>query len=204
MKDLIVLAADKSLQLVMQSLLARHADLGVRAMSFDVVVHVRRDPGVCLDSHNFLRSQLRSYNYAFAICDKHGSGQEVRSREEIEGRIEGNLATNGWANRAAAIVIDPEVENWIWGDWGVTSRVLNWQGGPGLRQWLVEKSLLTPADPKPRDPKHALESALRFVDKRWSSAFHKQIAAEARFESCIDPAFLKLRSILGGWFQLTT
>jgi len=200
MKDLIVLAADKSLQLVMQSLLGRSADLGVRAISFDAVVHVRRDPGVCLDAHNFLRPLLRGYGNAVAICDWHGCGQEVRSRQEIEGRIEENLSANGWTDRAVAIVIDPEIESWIWGDWRATSRALRWPESQDLRHWLIEKNLLRPTDAKPRDPKGALESALRSVDMRWSSAFHKQIAEEARFERCIDPAFLKLRSVLQKWF----
>jgi hypothetical protein len=202
MKDLIVLAADKSLQLVMQSLLGRFADLRVREISFDAVIHVRRDPGVCLDAHNFLRPLLRGYGNAVAICDWHGCGQEARSRQEIESRIEENLFANGWGDRAAAIVIDPEIENWIWGDWRATSRILNWRGDQDLRQWLIEKSLLGPSDAKPHDPKGAFKSALRCVDKRWSSAFHQQIATEARFEGCIDAAFLKLRSVLHGWFGL--
>lgn len=202
MKDLIVLAADKSLQLVMQSLLARSADLGIRVMSFDAVVHVRRDPGVCLDAHNFLRPLLRGYGNAIAICDRHGCGQEARSRQDIEGRIESNLSANGWTDRAAAIVIDPEIENWIWGDWRVMTRALRWPESPDLRHWLIENGLLGRADAKPRDPKGALESAIRFVDKRWSSALHKQIAEEARFERCIDPAFLKFRSVLQRWFPL--
>lgn len=202
MKDLIVFAADKSLQLVMQSLLLRPADLGIREISFDPVVHIRRDPGVCLDAHNFLRPLLRGYNFALAICDRAGSGQEARSREEIEGRIERNLSTNGWENRAAAIVIDPELECWIWGDWRASSQALNWQEAQPLRDWLVEKNLLAPNEAKPRDPKGALDSAARYCGKGRSSAVHQEIAAEARFGNCIDAAFLKLRSVLQGWFPL--
>jgi hypothetical protein len=202
MKDLIVLAADKSLQLVVRSLLMRSADLGLREISFDVVVHIGRDPGVCLDAHNFLRPLLRRYSFALAICDHEGSGQETRSREHLEEGIERKLSANGWVDRAAAIVIEPELESWIWGDWRASAQALNWRETQPLKDWLIEKNLLDPNEPKPREPKEALQSAVRHCGKGWSSAVHQKIAGEARFESCIDTAFLKLRSVLRNWFQL--
>src|ERR1035437_1529310 len=203
MKDLIVLAADKSMKLVMDGLLTRSAELGLRAVSFDAVVHEKRDPGVRLEAHSFLHSQLRRYGHALAICDRHGSGQ-ARSRQEIEDRIEGNISVNGWNDRAAAIVIDPELENWMWGDWRATSQALTWSDARTLRQLLVDGNLLRVEDAKPCDPKAALESAARCCGKRWSSSIHQEIAGRARIESCIDPAFLKLRSVLQRWFPLAT
>jgi hypothetical protein len=204
MKDLIVLAADKSMKLVVEALLGRAVHLRFRSISFDAVAHPENDPGVRLRAHSFLRSQLKNYCYAVAVCDRSGSGGERLSRQKIEERIEAGLQTNGWDNRGIAIVIDPELENWMWGDWKATTDALRWVNVQGLRDWLIEKELLRMADAKPDDPKRALECAAKCAGKRWSGSIHQQIATQARIDGCTDPAFLKLRSTLQNWFPLAT
>ena len=188
----------------MDSLLARPAALGVRVVSCQSFVHERRDPGVYSEAQTFLRERLSDYRFALAVCDRDGSGQEARPREEIERKIEENLAANGWEERAAAVVIDPELESWVWGDWRASRRALNWPPSHNLREWLITQGLLESGGPKPLDPKAALKSALRFVDQGWSSSLHQQIASEARIHGCTDPAFLKLRSVLQSWFPIAT
>lgn len=201
MKDLIVLAADKSMKLVLEALLGRTSQLGIRAVSFEVDVHPGRDSGVYRYAHDFLRGKfpLTEYRYALAVCDCDGSGRKA-PREKLEQDMEGRLHINGWPNRASAIVIDPELENWVWGDWTATSQALGWPTSPKLREWLIAQNLLGADRAKPQKPKEALESAARFARKPWSSAIHQQIATQAAIESCIDPAFLKLRTVLGHWF----
>jgi hypothetical protein len=202
MKDLIVLTADKSMKLVVESLLARTVYLRLRSITFDAIPHPENDPGVRLRAHSFLRSQLRNYGYAVAVCDRCGSGKETKSREVLEKRIEDGLQSNGWENRSAAVVIDPELENWMWGDWGTSSNALRWTNARSLREWLIQEDLLNATHAKPHDPKRALERSAQCAGKRWSSSIHQQIATEARVEGCTDPAFLKLRSVLQGWFPL--
>jgi hypothetical protein len=204
MKDLIVLAADKSMKLVVEALLARIVHLKLRSLSFDAVAHPENDPGVRLRAHSFLRGQLRNYHYALVMCDRCGSGGETLSRVKLEERIEDGLNKNGWEKRATAIVIDPELENWMWGDWPVTSEALRWTGPQNLREWVTETGHLKEAEAKPRDSKKALEDACRCVGKRWSSSIHQRIATQARFENCTDPAFLKLKSVLQSWFPIAT
>ena len=201
MKDLIVLAADKSMKLVVDALLGR-AVLKLRTISFDTVTHPENDPGVRLRAHNFLRSQLRNYHYAVAVCDRSGSGGERLARRGIEERIENGLRANGWDHRAIAIVIDPELENWMWGDWDATSDALRWADTKSVRDWVIEQQLLSSGHAKPSDPKNALQCAAKYSGKRWSSSIHQQIAAQARIDGCTDPAFLKLRSALQDWFPL--
>jgi hypothetical protein len=202
MKDLVVLAADKSLQLVLSSLLARPNDLALREISFDALVHPDRDPGVRLRSHHFLRGQLRNYQFAIAVCDRSGSGREELSRTELETRMEAALHANGWEGRASAVVIDPELEIWMWGDWPVTSRALRWTSAISLAQWLIQENLLVEGHSKPSDPKRTLECAAQCARKGWSSAIHQEIAGRAQCDGCTDPAFLKLRNTLTGWFGL--
>lgn len=206
MKDLIVLTADKPMKLMLEALLGRTAKLGLRAISFEVHVHPGRDSGVYRYAHDFLRGRfpLTAFLYALVVCDRDGTGREDLSREKLEQDVEHRLRINGWENRSSAVVIHPELESWVWGDWSVTSRALDWKTSPTLREWLVGQDLLGADQTKPHKPKEALQSAARCARKPESSAIHQQIATQARFENCIDPAFLKMKSVLQGWFPVAT
>jgi hypothetical protein len=66
-----------------------------------------------LEAHDFLRPFVRSYARALVVFDREGCGQEQRPRDELEQIVEQHLARNGWDDHAAAIAIDPELENWV-------------------------------------------------------------------------------------------
>src|SRR5690348_12743430 len=173
-KDLIVLTADKSMKLGVQALLGRAGQLAMRAVSYDVISHPENDPGVYGDGHNLLRPQCRRYRYAISICDRDGCGREALSREELEHRIGERLRGNGWEERSSSIVIDPELEAWIWGDWDVLAKKLPWDGdGGALRQWLTNRKLLLPEQAKPARPKEALQAAMRHARIPFTSAVHE-------------------------------
>lgn len=202
-KDLIVLAADKSMKLALAGLLARHNDLGIHSISPDIFAHPNSDPGVVRKGHDFLRPQCRRFRYAIAICDHDGCGKEPQAPEQIEAAIEQRLQANGWENRAAAIVIRPELEAWIWGDWSLLASFLRWNGGgTSLKNFLVQQKLLPPDGAKPPRPKEALQSAMRNVQIPFSSAIHQSMAEQAEFAQCVDRAFLKLQKTLRAWFPL--
>jgi hypothetical protein len=196
-KDLIVLVADRSMKLSVDILFARHKDLGIRSISCDVFTHENNDPGVLRESHSFLRAQGRRYQYAITICDREGCGREAFPREQLEATIEQRLRENGWENRAAAIVIDPELEAWIWGDWTVLARSIRWTGGgASLKSFLMQQRFLPLDQNKTPRPKEALERVLQEAQIRFSSAVHQSMAEQAEFERCVDPAFLKMRGTL--------
>jgi len=200
-KDLIVLAADRSMKLSVEALLARHQDLGIRSISFDVFAHPDNDPGVLHRAHEFLRPQLRRYRCALAICDREGCGKESSSREKLEQIIEQGLSVNGWEGRAAAVMIDPELEVWVWGDWSVlATSIRGIDTVVSLRQFLNKHEFLQPHQSKPPRPKEALQAAMKHVQIPFTSAIHQSMAAQAAFAQCIDPAFLKLRKTLREWF----
>jgi hypothetical protein len=199
-KDLIVLAADKSMKLTIEKLLARSSHLGFRQVYADVVSHPENDPGVMNRCHDFLRSFTRQYEHAIAMCDRDGSGSES-AREDLETRIERHLRTNGWDDRASAVVIDPELDVWVWGDWHVLVKWTGWSGdAESLRAWLTDQNLLDAGNAKPRDPKQTLKRVLRRTQKPWSSARFEAMAAEAETSRCTDPAFVKPRYVLQTWF----
>ena len=203
MDDLIVLVADQDANLGFESLLRRAGNLGFRSLSAKVVRHDARDHGVFLRAHDFLRPQLRNYQHALAVCDREGCGREALAREALEQQIEARLRANGWEDRASAIVLDPELEAWVWGDWDALVELAGWAGNAAsLREWLVERQFVAHGQLKPGRPKEALARVLRQSSKRASSGLFAAMAAQADIANCQDPAFGKLLTVLQAWFPV--
>jgi hypothetical protein len=199
-KDLIVLAADLSMRLSIEELLKSHHSLAIRQISFDVRSHPNNDPGVFGEAHLFLQAQVRNYRHAMAVCDRQGCGREAMPRGNIESSIDGRLGLH-WADRAAAIVIDPELETWLWTDSPHVARAVGWNGDmPSLRAWLQVQGLWPEGGLKPPDPKAALETVLRYARMQKSSSLFQSLAREVSLKSCACPAFRKFCATLQCWF----
>jgi len=119
----------------------------------------------------------------------------------LESDMERRLGEAEWQDRAAVIVITPELENWVWSDSPHVDRALGWDRSRAvLRNWLQEKGFLDAGAAKPAHPKEAVELVLRTVRKPRSSAIYFELAQSVSTERCTDPAFLKLRRCLREWF----
>ncbi len=200
-KDLIVLVPDKNIEFSLKGILARHQALRIRPLQVDIRVHPNRDPGCLLNGASFLSSFPHLYQRALVIFDRAGCGQEQKSCDELVEQVEQQLSAAGWSQRAAVIVLDPEIEIWVWSDSPHVSTVLGWDGRtPDLRGWLNEQGFLVSGQVKPQDPKDAMEQILRIVKKPRSSNIYLQLAEKVSFDRCLDPSFLKLRSTLTDWF----
>lgn len=200
-RHLIVLAADKHIASVLETLLSRPSDLGVHAMSFDVRRHPESDPGCRTRSAEFLRPLINSYRHALVVFDHRGCGGEEKAPAEVREEVEDELGRNGWRERSRAIVIDPELESWIWSRSGRVAHVLGWgRSFEPLRKWLQAEGFWPAPQPKPSDPKRAVEQALRHKGKVLSSALFRELAASVRLDGCQDPAFNDLRKTLQAWF----
>lgn len=198
--DLVVLTADKNTEFVLRGLLSRPRALSIRPISFTTLPHPEQDPGCYLHAPELLRLYLRSYDHALVLLDRVGSGREELSREQLEEDLESRLRLQ-WSDRVAAIVLDPEIETWVWSDSPHVDEVLGWKGrSPALREWLVESGRLSKGASKPGDPKEAVERALRLARRKRSSSLYQQLAERVSFQRCTDPAFAKLCQTLQRWF----
>jgi len=204
-KDLVVLVADKNMEHAVRSLLTRPRSLRTRAVTVDSFVHPHHDAGCRLTAHNFLRPFTNRYAQALVMFDRVGSGHEPASRNELERQVESQLSASGWGERGAAVVLDPELEAWVWTDSPHVAAILGWQQrDPNLRTWMVQKGFLTESETKPIQPKEAMETALRDAGKPRSSSLYAQLAAQVSLERCSDPAFLKFKGVLQSWFPPNT
>ena len=161
-RDLVVLFADKQMEFSVRGLLERRRALRIRPISFEIFVHPAKDPGCRGKSHDFLRPFHRQYRYALVMFDREGCGNESQTREELEAEIEQRLSQSGWENRAASIVLDPELEIWVWSDSSEVDRALDWTGRqPNLSSWLQSEGFVTEKEAKPVRPKEAMQQALK-------------------------------------------
>lgn len=203
-RDLVCLVADKNIEQTLRALLAtRPQSLKIRDLTFEIYVHPESDPACSRRAHDFLRPFVNSFSYALVVFDREGSGQERLTRETLEENLETLLSGSGWAERAAVVAIDPELEAWVWSRSPNVAAALGWHGkSPSLATWLIQKGFLAKDQTKPSRPKESLEMALREVRKPRSSSIYFQLAQKVGLLGCEDPAFAKLRSCLARWFPL--
>ncbi|MCL6612769.1 MAG: hypothetical protein K6T66_14630 [Peptococcaceae bacterium] len=202
-KDLVVLVADKNMEYAIKGLLLRFQKLGIRQLTYDCFVHPEHDPGCLLRGHEFLRPFVKSYAHAIVMLDHEGSGQEQMNRADLEMMMEKSLQESGWGNRAAAIIIEPELDVWVWSGSPKMDVILGWaERDPDIRTWLIEKGFTGAINEKPKRPKEALLHALKLVKKARSSSLYFQLASAVSFDRCNDQAFIKLREVLRKWFMV--
>ncbi len=200
-QDLVVVVADKDMESAIRGLLSRQPALRIRPVVVDIFAHPEHDPGCYLRSHNFLRSMARKYEKAIVLFDHDGCGAEEKSREQLETEVEGRLEHSGWKGRSRVIVLNPELEIWVWSDSPHVASILGWKGtNPSMQEWLIDQQYLHEGAVKPNAPKEAMEAVLRWTRLPRSASRFRQLAEKVSLDRCNDAAFLKLKTTLQEWF----
>ena len=204
MGDLIVLVADKDMEHAVKGLLSRNHSLGIRNVTYNIVVdREQHDPGCFLRGHQLLRLYQSQYSHGLVMFDRVGCGAEGKTREQLEQEVEDRLSQSGWEDRAAAVVPDPELEIWVWSNSPHVDTTLGWHDKvPSLRSWMVERGHSTNQGDKPAQPKEVFETALRLATKARSSSIYQKLAETVSLNHCADPAFEKLKKLLREWFAV--
>ena len=198
--DLIVLVADKDMQEGLEALLSRPRALGIRPIASRVFKHDERDAGCYARAEAFLRPQAGGFDFALVAFDRHGCGSSAPT-EEIETDLRARLERSGWAGRCDVVVIAPELENWVWSSSPNVAACLRWRGtASSLRQWLARQGHWPLGDPKPADPKAAVEAVLHETRERRTPRLYADLAATVSTRGCSDPSFNRLCRILRRWF----
>jgi len=201
--DLIVLAADKNTEHGLRGLLNRPRALGIRSINFRIYVHSQHDPGCAVRAHDFLRQFADDYRHGLVVFDREGSGREHIPVDQLQNEIRQRMAVSGWDDRAEVVVLDPELEVWVFAGSPDVERCLGWRRRRGLRNWLQQQGLWEQDHAKPARPKEALETALRAA-RRSRSSMYECLGSKVGVAGCIDPAFHRLRQTLMEWFPPNT
>ena len=201
-KDLIVLTADKDMRHALLALLrSRSEAMGIRHVAFDILVHSEHDPGCARRGVSFLENYAADYDHGLLLFDHEGSGQERTSRELLQQDLDREFARSIWGDRAKTIVVDPELEAWVWGGSPHVAAVAGWANrSRALRDWLVSQGWLRAGELKPRRPKEAFHAALRRAGVARSASLYERLAERVSLENCRDPSFRELKRTLRTWF----
>jgi hypothetical protein len=123
------------------------------------------------------------------------------------------------------IVIEPELENWIWAENPHVAEAFQMARLPGfagrIQPFLAERTYPSKSartrqrykgcweeivwpigTPKPPHPKEAVELVCELGRLPRSNALYKKIAEKMSVSRCADPAFLELKNQLQTWFPL--
>lgn len=201
MKDIVCLVADKNMEAAMAGLFSRSQALRTRPIKADLLVHPQRDPGCFHQAADLLKTFQASHDHALVVIDRAWDGAPAKNGLELEALLQQRLDGAGIASWAAAIVIDPELEAWVFSDSPQVDDCLGWTGrAPTLRSWLAARGLWLDGIAKPPDPKKAVALALYQVRKPRSSAIYRELAEKVGLDRCVDPSFARLRALLQEWF----
>lgn len=187
------------MRFALQGALSRHAALGIRHIGFDFLEHPGRDGGVRTNGPKLLELKKAEFSHAMLVLDYEGSGTNAIDAISLEQELDEKLRST-WGNAAKAIVIDPELDVWMWGSDNALSAVLGSPSEESIRDWLRNQDFQFTDLDKPVRPKEAMEKLLAKLRRPRSSSIYEKIAGRISFKRCTDPAFLRLRSQLEGWF----
>lgn len=200
MMDLVCVAADKQIRAALSGLLERPRALGIRPITTEILLHPEHDPGCFHSPALILRGYRRAAEHALILLDHAWDGVPTTSGADLESRIDEKLGSAGMAGWPAPVVIDPELEAWVFGASPHVAEALGWTGPAPLRETLERRGFWEPDALKPANPKAALEYVLGSTGKGRSASLFRRLAQRAGTRSCRDRAFVRLRNLLRSWF----
>jgi hypothetical protein len=133
------------------------------------------------------------------VLDFEGCGTALPTALALEAQLDRRLHTH-WRESAKSIVIEPELDVWLWGADNAVETAIEWQAVQRVRDWLRERGFTFETNGKPTRPKEAFEAALRVPALPRSSSLYRNIAECISLRHCKDGAFIRLREQLLQWF----
>lgn len=198
--DLVCLVADRDMEAAIIQLFQRPKSLDTCVFEYEVVSHPEHDPGCFHSSEKILDVYCSDTEHALVVLDYDWSGVPASNGSELEDQLEQSLNRRykeGWAR---AVVIEPELEAWVFSSSHHVAEVLGWSSSRNLRSFLDSAGLWKLDQSKPSDPKTALHEALRRQKIPPSSSVFRQLAEKVSTKSCKDRSFIRMRTLLQDWF----
>ncbi len=206
MRALGFMVADKNMEACLHGLLGRdrwHLSIGCAPVNIDeedvIVAAGHNDPGLFARGAELLRPFAGIYQRMVVMIDADWDGSP--GTQTIQQCISRHLTNAGWSNDSGlAVVLDPEVDAWLWTRTDHTAKCLGWATWPALEGPLAAAGLWTANQPKPPRPKEAAAWALRLQREPRSSLVYRRLTETVGLGRCTDPAFVSLRDALRRWF----
>lgn len=207
MRALFFVVADRDIEAMVTGFLQKErADLrlGCAPFEFDAKLDLERaaadkDCGLYRRGIEYVRRHRQTHAHVVIMLDADWDGSPGAAA--IDEKLRDDLRKCGYSDDdSEVIVLDPEIEAWMWVDKLEVARELGFESIGDLRSWLTNAGFELGANQKPLRPKEALLAALQANRKPWSSTRFAAVAAKVSLNTCQDPALLKLRATLQRWF----
>lgn len=209
MRECIFLLADTNMRATFEGFFTRpafHQRLGCGTFDFDVQKDIKvaagdNDPGLYTRGHELLRPFQKTHQRAVMVMDAAWAGSP--GADAIKQHMAREILSTGWKeNTFQVIVIDPELENWIWQK---NDHVASGLGFANITSLLADSDIQDswPQDAaKPDQPKEVLEKLLKKRKLPRSSAIYKRITSKVSVQHCQDGSFQELLATLRSWFPV--
>jgi hypothetical protein len=207
MRDCIFLLADKNMQASIKGFFSKdrwRRALGCGSFDFEPRqdIHVAagdNDPGLYTRAHELLRPFIHTHRFAVIVLDAAWEGSP--GAPAIQDHISEQLESNGWAiDRFLVVVIEPELENWIWQASPHVAANLGFDSIEDMRADAAVRANWPDGRYKPASPKETMEAVLRKKRIPRSSSIYQQITSKVSVKQCKDAAFQELTARLRVWF----
>jgi hypothetical protein len=205
-KDLFVFTADADALAVVRAVLARPQAIGIRPITYEVDRHTGRDPGMVKDGPELIRMRIRknAFSKVVLIWDHEGSGWEAKSPKTARDQIRTRLVQVTWRDHSEAVVVVPEIEEWIWRHSASVARHLG-IGTDKLLQWIERFCALHGTDCatcKAQSPKELLEFSLyqRYTRRPLPRDFERIAKAATLTDWQASQSFASFAETLRSWF----
>lgn len=206
-----MLVADSQMEAVVSGVLERPDSLRTRGFSYRTIVHPQKDPGVFHTGADLVADSLAEERNVLVLLDREWSRKKVgMTADEMQNRLEHELEVRLPDLRARAIVIDPELDIWMWTTDANMRKALSWKRDESIESWVTrelrELGVTFDAAGKPccpgagTGPKEVLEAVLKEARQPRSRSLYREIADTTSLANCTDPAFVRLRETLLDWF----
>ena len=209
MRPLMFLVADKNMEYALRGFFERdafHEAVRCAPFEFDIRPHKdikvasgQNDPGLFTRANELLRPFRNQYRHTVVMIDAEWEGSP--GSEVIRNRLEQHIEDAGWPRAdGLGLVLEPEVDAWLWSDSPHSATALGWSSWKALRAALESRHWLDRGVNKPKQPKEAAEWALRQKRKPRSSAIYRAVASRVSVNRCEDAALHRLLETLRRWF----
>ena len=207
MKDLFVYAADADAVAFLNAILNKPEALGIRKIRFDIDRNGGRDSGMIKNGAEFVRTERIKNNYRKVILmwDHHGSGRERRQKPlQVSQEIQDKLDSFTWEDNSATIVLNPELEQWLWHCEQAVAKHFG-MAAEQLQQWCEKyagEQGVPPADIKKQNPKGVFQYIMdKCLDRSLKPRDFEEIGRLASIKGLQDcESFRKFTKTLQGWF----
>jgi hypothetical protein len=206
-RELFFVVADGDIEAMVTGFLQKkRADLRLdcAAFEFDAKLDLDRaaadkDSGLYVRGAQHVLRRRRTHAHVVVMLDADWDGSPGAAA--IDRKLREDLRKCGCSDEDnEVIVLEPEIEAWMWVDKLEVAREFGFESSDELRTWLTQAGFELGTNQKPLRPKEALHAALRAKGKPRSSSTFAAVAAKVSLNNCQDPALLKLRATLQRWF----